>query len=92
MWKKQNFWVGRIQTVNWESRTVYHIWDDNDKDTISFDEVFVYPNKEQLAQFRQRLANGDINSQEKVFSSRANLGERCGPVSHIQDSYRITTI
>jgi hypothetical protein len=79
MWKKQNFWVGRIQTVNWESRTVYHIWDDNDKDTISFDEVFVYPNKEQLAQFRQRLANGDINSQEKVFSSRANLGERCGP-------------
>eukprot|EP00029_Vermamoeba_vermiformis_P000684 TRINITY_DN10881_c0_g1_i1.p1 TRINITY_DN10881_c0_g1~~TRINITY_DN10881_c0_g1_i1.p1 ORF type:complete len:410 (+),score=52.26 TRINITY_DN10881_c0_g1_i1:320-1549(+) len=78
MWKKQNFWVGRIQTVNWQDKTVFHVWEDNDKDTLPFNEVFVYPTKEQIDHFRQRIRNGELY-QERVFASRANLGERCGP-------------
>ncbi len=84
MWKKQNFWIGRIQSVNWETKTVFHVWEDNDKDpALPFDEVFVYPTPQQIEEFRQRLRNGDFNQTERVFASRSFLGDRCGPVSDI---------
>lgn len=84
MWKKQNFWIGRIQSVNWEAQTVDHKWDDNDKDpALSFEEVFVYPTQQQIEDFRQRLRNGELDRNERVFASRSNLGDRCGPVSVI---------
>ncbi len=83
MWRKQNFWIGRIETVNWENRTVFHIWDDNDRDTLSFDEIFVYPTTKQTEELRNRLRNGVLNQNEKIFASRTHLGTKCGPVSDI---------
>lgn len=81
MWKKQSFWSGTLKRVDPERREVDINWEDNDKGTISFDEVYVYPTEQQVLELQDKIAKNELDPKTHVFASRTNLVTtgRCGP-------------
>lgn len=76
-----------MKRVDTEKREVDIHWEDDDKGTISFEEVYIYPTEKQVADLQEKIATNSLDPKMHVFASRTNLAlsGRCGPVRLTQN-------